>query len=203
MNNPIHTQPQYQLILKLLNNLDVNDILPRLQGQCIAAADLIQNLLYQHGIQSRIIEVQLTATKKYPDGNTEFMFVGYDNLKNPNEVDTHLIVVTDTDIPMFIDASIGHILRGCSQLVVLHELNSSSNFLADLTIDDVQLTYTMKKSVRLPNLHQRTLLDRLIEEKKIKDTIYWLKIFSITSLSMSIFNMIANSILIILKMIFP
>lgn len=203
MNSIIKTQPYYQQITKLLENLRQNDILTRLQGQCIAAADLIQNLLYQHGISSRIIEVQLTATKHYPDGNTEFKFIGYDNLKNPNEVDTHLIVVTDTDIPLFIDASIGHVLRGCSTDVVIEELNSSNTFLADVKIDDVQLTYTMKKSVRLPNLHQRSLLDRLIEEKKIKDTIYWLKIFSITSLAMSVFNMLANTVLIVLKMIFP
>lgn len=203
MQTLLETQPYYQQIKKLLQNLQPVDVLPKLQGQCVAAADLIQNLLYQHQINSRILEVQLTATKHYQDGSTEFMFIGYDNLMNPGQIDTHLVVITDTEIPLMIDASISHILNGCSENYVMRELNTSSLFLADYRIDDVQLTYTIKKSVRLPSLHQRTLLDRMMEERKLKDTIHWLKIMAITGLGLSVFNTFANTILIILKMIYP
>jgi hypothetical protein len=199
--NPMHTQPYYQQIRKLLNNLSSSNVLPKLQGQCIAAADLVQNLLYQHGIHSKILEVQLTATKHYPDGNTEFVFVGYDNLMNPGQVDTHLVVITETDIPLLIDVSIGHILQGSSENIVLKTLNTSDLFLADYRIDDVQLTYTIKKSIRLPNLHQRTLIDRMIEERKIKETIYWLKILTITGLGIGVFNILANATIIMLKLL--
>lgn len=195
-----------ELFLKiqdLIEKLRPHDILTRFRGNCVAATDLIQNLLHQHGINSKIVEVQLTATKKYPDGNTEFMFVGYDNLRYPGQIDTHLVVITEHEIPLLIDASIGHILEGTSKDYVLEPVNSSEKFLSDITLDDVQLTYQIKKNIRLPALHQRTLIDRLLEEKKVKDTIFWLKILVITGLGMSLINMIANGILIILKLIFP
>ncbi len=201
--NPISVQPYYLQIKKLLDNLITTGVLPKLQGNCIAAADLVQNLLYQHNIHSRILEVQLTATKHYNDGDTEFMFVGYDNLMNPGQVDTHLIVIAETEIPLLIDVSIGHVLAGTSEQFVLKELNTNSLFLADHMIDDVQLTYTAKKSIRLPNLHQRTLIDRMMEERKLKETIQWLKILTMTGLGLSVFNTLANTLLIILKIIFP
>lgn len=195
-------QPFYKNIQELIEKLRPHDILLRFRGNCLAATDLIQNLLHQHGIQTKIVEVQLTATKTYNDGNTEFMFVGYDNIKYPGQIDTHLVVITDTEIPLLIDCSIGHILEGCNTDYILLPVNHTENFFSDYKINDLQLTYQIKKNLRLPNLHQRTLVERMVEEKKVKDTIFWLKIFTIVGLGMSLFNMMANGMLIVLKLMY-
>lgn len=179
------------------------EILQRFRGNCIAATDLLQNLLYQHGIESRIIEVHLTSTYTRPDGNTESLFIGFDNLNYPGQIDTHLVLITDTPTPLLIDCAIGHVLEGCDMDYILLPVNITDKFFADYQINNVQVTYQTKKNIRLPTLHQRNLVDRMVEEKKVKDTLQWLKIFTIAGLGMSVFNMFANTLLIILKMMWP
>jgi hypothetical protein len=199
----IENQAFYTQIKNLIEQLRPQQILTRFRGNCVAATDLIQNLLHQHGIESRIIEVQLTSTKFYSDGNTEFLFVGYDNLNYPGQIDTHLVVITNTTIPLLIDCSIGHLLDGTELDYILLPTNSTDQFFADYKINDIQITYQIKKNIRLPALHQRTLVERMAEESKIKDSIYWLKWMAVVGIGMSIFNMFANILLIILKMMNP
>lgn len=202
-SSPIHTTPYYQKIKEIIDQLRHQEILFRLSGNCIAASDMIQNLLAQHGISSRLVEVQLTATRFYNEQQSEFIFVGFDNLKFPGQIDTHLVVITETDIPVLIDCSIGHILKGCDYDHILHDLNSNEHHLADYRVNDVQLTYQIKKNIRWPAVHQQNLLGRLSEEKRIKDNLQLLKLWTIVGISMSVFNMCANSLLVLLKILNP
>lgn len=201
--SPVHITPYYQKIKELLEQVKSQELLPRLSGNCIAASDLIQNLLAQHGINSRIVEVQLIATKFYQDNKSEFMFIGFDNLKFPGQLDSHLVVVTDTDIPLLIDASILHILNGTEYQYILHDMNTTDLHLADYKVNDLQLTYQVKKNIKWPLVHQRNLLERFTEEKKVKETLNLLKIWTIVGIGMSVFNMCANSLLVLLKILNP
>lgn len=201
--SPAHSTPYYQKIKEILEQVKSQDILPRLTGNCIAASDLIQNLLGQHGISSRIVEVQLTATRFYENNTSEFLFVGFDNIKFPGQVDSHLVVITDTDIPLMIDSSIQHILNGTGYDYILHDINTTEHHLADYRIDNLQLTYQIKKSVKWPVVHQRNLVERMAEEKRVRETLNLLKLWTIVGLGMSIFNMCANSLLVLLKIINP
>ena len=171
----ISKQPYYIKIVEVIERLTQAGLLTRMQGNCVSSSDLVQNLLHQVGISSRIVEVQLTVTKQRGVNQMpDHLFIGYDNLSFNGQVDTHTVVITDTEQPLLLDLSIAHILEG-QQRYVIHRLSNNADYLADLTMDTVQLTYQYKKNLKLPHIHQKNLLARILEEQTAKDTMRWLK----------------------------
>ena len=187
----------------MIERLASAGLLVRMQGNCVSSCDLVQNLLHQIGIGSRIIEVQLSVTK-HRDGDQlpDHLFIGYDNLSFGGQVDTHTVVITDTDYPLLIDLSIGHILES-GHRYVLAGLEEHSDFLVDTEIDRVKLTYQQKKLPRLPHIHQKTLMTRILEEQTARETIKWMKILVAGAVVLGVINFALNTFLLILKVMNP
>ena len=69
-------------------------------------------------------------------------------------------------------------------------------------MDTVQLTYQYKKNLKLPHIHQKNLLARILEEQTAKDTMRWLKWGVIAGLALSLINFVLNGVLVALKMLY-
>lgn len=199
--NIVQALPYYKKIQETIDRLSHAGLLIRMQGNCVSSCDLVQNLLHQVGIKSRIVEVQLTVTKYHGETTLpDHLFIGYDNLSFGGQVDTHTVVITDTEYPLLIDLSIAHVLE--NKKYVLEVLDDHSDFILDRELDSVKLTYQLKKTPRLPAIHQKTLLDRIIEEQQSKETMKWLKLLVAGTLGLTVINFMLNSVLLVLKVIF-
>jgi hypothetical protein len=193
----------YTKIKETLDRLASAGLVQRMQGNCVSSCDLVQNLLSQVGIKSKIVEVQLSITRTnpaHPDAMPEHFFIGYDNLSFNGQIDTHTVIITDTEHPYLIDMSIGYLIDNG---YILEKLDPNTSTLADFTVGRCQLTYQYKKNIKLPQLHQKTLVERIVDEQTTKDTIRIVKWVVIGSLTLSIVNFCLNSFLIILKIMHP
>lgn len=203
ITDKIKNKTELQKITQALDRLcQSEDVVNRLQGNCIGAADIVQNLLSFYGIESKIVECQLFAIKENKDIK-EFCFVGFNAVGlNPANVDTHVVVITLTEEPIMIDASIGHLLHDNLKILVKKLDPEINNIIGKFTIDDLSLTYSHKKNIKLPALHQKSLIDRLNEERVFKEKVSFISKAVIVLGAFSLINFCLNSILIVLKSIY-
>jgi hypothetical protein len=163
-------------------------------GYCISMSDMVRTALKQRGIDSKIVECTLAMT--YHDSTPpEISFVGFDNIRNPGEIDTHVIVITDTTPSYLIDASIPHRLpRGT--LAVIEPIEKTNNFkLLDCKFDSVNIsmTYEQKKIQNVPYKHQESIIERIQTDHKIFKNLLFLKILIVLALFISCLNFIRGS----------
>jgi hypothetical protein len=189
---------EYKKVDKVVSNLIVTGMLERFRNNCIGASDIIQNYLSDVGIDSRVIECTLSIISHSQDGEI-FYFLGYDGIIKSGEIDTHVVVVTDTKVPMLIDMSISHILPSDSKFV-FQPLNGVDNVLSSYNFNDTSLTYRNKQHVKFPALHQKTLLQKINEERKQKETFSFLKIMIGVAIAISILNFSLNMFQIVLRL---
>ena len=201
----LENYPEYKKVLAVIEMLSNANMLRTFNGSCIAASDIIVTALAQVGIESVPVECQMVFSLPGPDPEQrKFMFVGYDSITFPGEVDTHVVVVTKTRIPMIIDASIGHLLPNNFPVIVGRiDKDTPQDKIAELNIKGAEFNYMQKKNLRLPTLHQKTLLDRLREEYKIKNSIQLLKKIVLAIALIGTVNFVLNTTLITLKILNP
>ena len=197
-NEKLKKLPEFHKIIELLTKLEDGGILGRLGGNCITAADMVQTMLSQVGIQSEIVECQLCIYRR--GEAVEFFFVGYDNTAFNGQVDTHMVVVTKTPIPVLIDLSVSHLMPSDRPFVVDSVSTSDPSIVTEHDYGNVKLTYQTKKQIKVPHLHQKTLLTRFTEELELKKTLFSLKNFVWIGVGLGLFNLLMNSILLILKL---
>jgi cell division protein FtsL len=169
--------PYYEKIKVLLAELTRQNLVKNGEGFCFAMSELIYHRLGTLGIKSKIIECELTITCSNPHN---FIMVGHkDGVPNgPNKVNTHVVVLVEhPDLPLLIDASIGHILPDPFQWVC--GLASDSVTIGDYSRDAWHLTYREKTDSQFPAIHQRSVVDRMLLDSKIDDIIKQFKIFKI------------------------
>ena len=198
----ILNMPEYQKILSRIQGLYNSNILQNFAGNCIAACDLFSVMLSQDGIENQIVECQ-TSIRWSENGETFFHFVGLDNVAYPGEIDTHTVIITKTKIPLIIDLSISHHLPDTHQYIV-EKLNSyDPNILGNyLYNDNLSITYQTKRVIRLPSIHQKSIKQRLTEEKKISEKIKIFTAIVYVSITLGVFNLFLNILLIYLKLLF-
>jgi len=198
---PQNTIQVLDSIQRVLRTLDQDRILERLSHNCVLASEMIQNMLYSYGVSSRCVEVTLMVSKSMPDGSRNIHAVGYDGFLGNEKVDTHVIVVTQTQPSIMIDASVGYLFNDPKHVIV-----------QELTVQDdpdivcsiapqpgSEMTYRLKKNIRLATFHQRNLVDRIRQEYDLLRNVHWLKIAVMVSLGLSVINFILNAILVMLK----
>jgi hypothetical protein len=197
--------PMFQKILAVINRLDRDGLLIRLAGNCVLAADLIQNMLHAEGISSRTVEVQLLGSREdTQDGVKTVALVGYNvGTTNTHHLDTHVVVVTEGEEPLLIDAAIGHILGNHKHVIItpLAEV-TNSDIIAQTLVDQTELTYRAKKRIQLPHFHQKNLVEKMKQEHNLLQNVRWIKIGLGVALTMSTVNFFLNSILVVLKLIY-
>jgi len=201
-NSKIKDLPEFRKIETILTNLLSSRVIPRLNGNCVIGSELVCSLLQAAGIKSRIVECQLTIKKTSEP--IEIYFVGFDNVGFKGELDTHLVVITETKIPILIDVSISQYLPESNSVVVEEScINSKDNIIGNINLQGYELAYQIKKSVRWPSLHQKNLLERLEYENETNRSLKFLKMIAICAIGISIFNFFLNWVQIFLKLIHP
>lgn len=200
-NPELRSIPEFFKVVGVIESLLQAGTLQKLQGNCVVASELMCSLLEGLGIKSKIVECQLTITKNTDP--IELYFIGFDNIGFKGELDTHLVVITETEIPILIDTSIGHYLPADRPAVIEHCTNNSDKNLSLITFESYILNYQFKKTIKLPSLHQKNILQRIQYETNVEKTLRFLKIFIISVALFSVINFTLNWTLIILKMIYP
>jgi hypothetical protein len=187
----IKNSSEYKIISGIISRMITSGVINLGSGFCISMSDMIYVALKQQGIESRLVECQTTFC--YENQNPPVVvFLGHDQIKNPGEISTHVVVVTMTDTPMLIDASIAHRLP-MGFPVIVDECNPMKtqdfNF-AELYYPEHQLkvTYSEKRNQIVPLSHQVSVVDRITTDKKIFKNLGLLKILIVIALCISMAN---------------
>ncbi len=178
----------YLTILETLSKMAQSGILSLGAGHCISISDMVRNALSHRGIASRLVEVQSTITYFSKDP-PEIGFIGFNNIKNPGEMDSHVVVVTETNPCFLIDASIIHRLpRGF--IGVVEPITSNSKELIDSTFPNVKIsmTYQQKEIQSIPYVHADSIINRIETDKVIFNRLKKLKILILVALTVVILN---------------
>jgi hypothetical protein len=199
-------QKTLNTIYDVLGELKENQILKRLPGNCILASDLIQNMLYSHGVNAKTVEVEVIFTRiQQEEGINVTHLLGYDNKNTTgNMFDTHVVVITQTNPPILVDATIFDIL-GVENLVIVEPLDKeadNSEILCELEVNGFNLVYRIKKNIKLPSFHQKDLVAKLKRELQIEKSIDFLKSLVFIAASVTVVNFIVNMLLIVLNVYF-
>jgi hypothetical protein len=190
--------PEYYKVLEIIKQLGDMQILPRLSRNCVSSSQIVQSMLKQNGIESEIVECQALIRYKKESSSDQIFFIGYDNLNYPGQLDTHLVVITKTQIPIFIDLSLSHILPEKTPFIAETMTSEKTTMKKILQIEneEVCIEYQNKKIIRLPELHQKTILDKISEERSFKKIVKTIKILVIVASVLGVVNFLANSFLI-------
>lgn len=161
------------------------------EGYCISVSDILFNMLNQNGIKCHLLEVQMSAVDNI---NNETYMVGFNTTFQQNShtrVSTHVVVVTDTEIPMIIDLSIAHRLPHGYQCIIDKAINEGDKVLCKVEFRGWSYIYQEKKDgIGIPQLHQISILERIDTDKKIFEEMKQLKMLNIIGITVSIFALI-------------
>jgi hypothetical protein len=176
----------YKEVSKLITSLIDNGLIHAGKGYCISMSDVIYTLLVQNKISCSLVECQLTYTDKL---NNNRLLVGFDNLKTSElEEDVHVAVITNTDPPLLIDASIAHILPEGTYAVIDEVIRGDGRIICDIETDNLMLTYQEKKKDKIPLLHQKSIVNRINTDLNIFKNLRILKVGIIMALIISALN---------------
>jgi hypothetical protein len=156
-------------------------------GYCISMCDVIKSQLTMLGIESRAVEVSLSIG--YFDKEEPFFkHVGFTGFKNEqNEVDTHVVIITDTNPPVLIDASISSALPH-GKLAIIEEINNAENVAIDYPEFKIKLNYIEKDTQKVPFLHQMSIVDRIKTDQRVFKSLKFLKTLIFIAVTVSLLN---------------
>lgn len=180
--------PEYLKVKSIIEGLIESGLGRMGEGYCISVSDIVFNFLNQNRIKSHLLEVQLSAVDNIE--NKTYM-VGFDTAFQQNShlrVSTHVVVVTDTKIPMIIDLSISHRLPHGYQCIIDKAINEGDKVICKVEHEGWTWIYQEKKNgVGVPMLHQISILERIATDKKLFDSIKALKTLNIIGITLSTF----------------
>jgi hypothetical protein len=192
--------PQYHKIKDIVDKLKNTNRLMNFAGNCVSTADVMQHLISHAGIPCKIIECQACLIRN--DGETQdYLFIGYDDKQYPGQIDTHVVVVTTDENPLLIDMSLAHVLpKDRPYIVERMKKTDDPNVISEFNLENITITYTEKKAIRLPSIHQKNLLDRIINEQKLTAGVKTLRTFVICAVALGLINFTLNLLLIVLRL---
>lgn len=176
---------EYQKISTVLFTLLESGIISLGQGYCVSISDVIHTLLTQINIPCVLTECQLAIRSKKTN---HIDLIGFDFPAKPEEVKTHVIIITQTKIPMIIDASIGYKLSHPNAIIVDSIEDKQDRIIANIETPEYSITYQEKRTFKLPMLHQRSIINRMNTDNMIFNSIRTLKIMVILALLISSVN---------------
>jgi len=180
------------------------NVIDRLHGNCIAASDILQNILNFYGIKSKIMECQVFAAQDNREIQ-DYRMIGFNTvgLNHPNIVDTHVVVVTETTPALLIDASIGYMLPPEQQIIVHVVEGCDAEVIGEHDVGNgMIISYHHKKNIKLPALHQKNIIERIQEERVIFNNIDLLKTAIFVIGAISVVNFILNMSLVVFELLF-
>lgn len=201
MDPRLEKDQEYRMIRGVIQRMRDQGLLESAGGNCIGISEILQHLLGEIGINSRLIECKLLSTEKNRDNTIrDFQFVGYNGdhrLREQGWIDTHVVVITETQIPQLIDLSIPHILKTRQWL---HDSVNSLDpeIVSQYTLGDQHLVYSVKKNIRLLGMHQTSLIDRIDSERRIKNQIVNQRHWLWALMAFGLLNFSMNTLLLIM-----
>lgn len=165
----------YSKVIEIVKKLWASEVILRGAGYCFSVSDMVRTLLLHEGISSKIVECQLTVINSSPPN---YIMLGYEVSVKNKEVPTHVVCVTETEIPMIIDLSIGYILPDEVPFVVERAQPNTAlkHSIAELVYGNSTWYYTQKKDQHFPKFHQDSIVERIATDRKVKRELDWLKI---------------------------
>jgi hypothetical protein len=160
-------------------------------GHCVGMSQMIQTALNIRGIKSRLLECRLSICyNNFSPPRIDF--IGYEDIASPNEVDTHVVVITETKIPILIDASISHRLPQDCPVVIQSVERNDMDFVCDVDSREnaIKMIYEEKKSQRIAPAIQQSLMDRIQMDLKIEKSIKILMTLNIIGITLASFAFI-------------
>lgn len=167
---------EYKKIIGLVNHLWNTNVIQRGSGYCISMSDMIRLLLNQEGIKCELVECKLTIMKRNPPG---LFLIGHSGQVENffQEVDTHVVVITKTKIPILIDLSVCGLVPIvpyiCERLT-----HSHPNEMLRIDFGHSEWVYEIKESTKLPKMHQKSILDRYKTDRKVERSLCLLKLWA-------------------------
>jgi hypothetical protein len=168
----LKSEKYFSLIVSTIDVLKKSGVLIGSSGRCLAVSDLLQKILSNEGIESRLVECQMSLLKTQ---TKEIFMIGYDkdetydpDIGNSN---THVVVVTDTEIPVLVDLSIAHLDKDVQ--FICRRLNrvSETPCLSEYNINGNIWTYYEKERSLLPTLHEQSILNRIRKDRSVDKNI--------------------------------
>lgn len=191
---------EYKTCLEAIEYLRLSGIIEHAAGNCIAMCDLMQHTLQEFGISSRIVECKLVMSRKENGKVVEFRYIGFNGTSvNTEYIDTHVVIVTETAIPMLIDLSISHMLLNGRTWIVERVKSDDKKVVSTIEFPECNITYSYKKSIRLLGLHQNNLLDRLNVETETKNKISLIQRILIVLGTIAVINFGLNTTMLYVK----
>ncbi len=185
----IKNTSDYRKIKEVLERMDRTSMIWLGRGQCISMSDVICAALFQVGIKARMVECQVVITNNNINP-PESVSVGFDASHGNGQIDTHVVCITDTDIPMVIDASISYLLPERKKILVEEVIQDTNRVFCNVSSDGFSLTYQQKTTNKVIFEHQKSILERIETDRKIFSNLSLLKILIIVALSISLINAI-------------
>jgi hypothetical protein len=186
-NEIIKKTPEYAKILEVIDRMERTSLLWFGRGQCISMCDILVTALFQAGIKAKMVECQVIVTNKNIDP-PQSVSIGYDTNLSLGQIDTHMICITDTDIPMIIDASISYLLPDDKKIMIDQVVDLPNRVFCDIKQDGFELIYQQKLNPKVAFEHQRSILERIRTDNHIFSNLKWLKILVISALAVSLLN---------------
>jgi hypothetical protein len=177
----------YKKIIRIVKALMDSGLCKMGEGYCISTSDIVFNQLSHENIKSHLCEVQLSIS----DPEKQNMhYVGFDTNKKAehDQINTHCVVVTDTEIPMIIDLSIAHHLPKGMWAIVERAHRYGDKVLTTFDYQNTKFIYQEKEGFpNLPRYHQASILDRISMDNKVNEQIGQIKKLNYIGIGLSIF----------------
>jgi hypothetical protein len=196
-NHPVIETEYFKVIKGLVEGLHKSGMLESGSGYCLSMSDIVLKLLHKEGIKSRLIECNLMVTLKNPPGMYLMGYPGFNgnNYNSEKMMQSHIVCITETQIPILIDLSISHIDKKIDYICapILNSFDHTN--LAEYDFETSTWTYTEKKDtdIELPKLHQKSILDRIKTDQKVNKEINFIKTLLIILFCVSSTNFIRGS----------
>jgi hypothetical protein len=187
----IKDSKEFKIITEVISDMIRSNALSFGTGHCVGMSQMIQTALKIRGIKSKLVECRLSICYN-SFSPPRIDFIGYDDIANSNEVDTHVVVLTEGKIRMLIDASISHRLPQDYPVVVQDVNNASSELICEVDHREtaIKMLYEEKKNQRIAIAIQQTLMDRIETDRKIFESIQFLKLLNYIGIGLAMFAVI-------------
>jgi hypothetical protein len=154
-------------IRQVIEDLVDRGVVANSENNCMGMSKIVQIMLAKMGISSHLIECELTIINRQPPNIIQ---IGHDRSVSPGQLATHVVVITDTDPPYLIDASIAHLTMPY-RMYVLEQLSTNDEYV----LEGNTWIYHEKDTNLFPSVLQGHMLTRMVYDLEIKTSIQWLQ----------------------------
>ena len=200
LDNDLLKDPQFHKIKQLIEKIERTHVVENMRGNCISACDTMQHLLHQIGIDSEIVEVELTITRDGSQQANDILFIGFDDKEYQGQIDTHVVLRTKNKVPLIIDMSLAHVLP-IDHPYIIERLNDKNNEMGVYSLLNFTLSYTFKKNIKLHSIHQKNLISRFLDEQNKIDKINFTQKLAYWAVGISVLDVIINCIILTHRLI--